>query len=136
MKVVLDTNVFVSGIHWSGPSEKVLRAWFLNEFRLISSPEIVDEFVRTMVSFKMPMKIEDIGWWESLILEKSYFIVPKKKLDIVKNDPDDNKFLEAASEGKANYIVTQDRHLLSIGEFECIKIITPSELLKILETVH
>jgi|SRR3989338_9638742 len=134
MKAVLDTNIFVSGIHWSGASEKVLRSWFLNKFLLISSPEIVDEFVGTMISFKVPMKIEDIAWWESLILEKSDFIVPKKKIDVVKNDPDDNKFLEAALEGKADYVVTQDRHLLDLKEFEGVKIVTPKEFLRILKT--
>jgi len=71
MRVVLDTNIFVSGIHWSGVPEKVLRAWFLDKFTLISSGETIDEFVNTMVAFKVPMKIEDISWWESLLLEMS-----------------------------------------------------------------
>jgi uncharacterized protein len=113
--------------------KKVLRAWFLNKFKLISSIKTVDEFVKTMVSFKIPMKIEDILWWESLILEKSELVIPKRKINVVKDDPDDNKFVETALEGKADYIVTQDRHLLSIKEFEGIKIVTPEEFLRILE---
>ena len=99
MRAVLDTNIFVSGIHWSGASEKVLRAWFLDNFKLISSTDIVDEFVKTMISFKVPMKIEDILWWESLILEKSELVMPRKKVNAVKDDPDDDKFIEAALEG-------------------------------------
>lgn len=134
MRAVLDTNIFVSGIHWSGPSEKVLRAWFLNKFKLVSSTKTVDEFVKTMVSFKVPMKIEDILWWESLILEKSELVVPKRKINVVKDDPDDNKFVETALEGKADYIVTQDRHLLNIKEFQGIRILTPEEFLEILKT--
>ena len=134
MKAVLDTNIFVSVINWSGPSEKVLKAWFLNKFRLVSSIETVDEFVKTMTSFKVPMKIEDILWWESLILEKSELVVPKRKINVVKDDPDDNKFVEAAFEDKADYIVTQDGHLLDIKEFEGIKIVTPEEFLNILGT--
>ena len=133
MKAVLDTNVFVSGIHWSGASEKVLRLWFLNKFKLISSTETVGEFVKIMTSFKVPMKIEDILWWESLILEKSELVVPTKKIDIVKDDPDDNKFIEAALEGKADYIVTQDNHLLKIKEFKGIKITIPEGFVKLFE---
>ena len=133
IRAVLDTNVFVSGIHWFGPSEKVLRLWFLNRFKLISSTEIVGEFVKIMTSFKIPMKIEDILWWESLTLEKSEFVVPNKRIEIVKDDPDDDKFIEAALEGKADYIVTQDRHLLKIKEFRKIKIITPEEFIELLK---
>src|SRR3989344_2725121 len=130
MRAVLDTNIFVSGIHWSGASEKVLRAWFLDNFKLVSSTDIVDEFVKTMISFKVPMKIEDILWWESLILEKSELVMPRKKVNAVKDDPDDEKFIEAALEGKADYVVTQDRHLLRVKEFGGVKIVTPEEFLK------
>ena len=133
MKAVLDTNVFVSGIHWNGASEQVLRAWFLNKFKLVSSTEIVVEFANTMLSFKVPMNIEDISWWESLILEKAEFVVPQRKMAMVKDDPDDDKFIEAAVEGKADYVVTQDNHLLKIRQFEGIQIITPEEFLRILE---
>ena len=127
IRAVLDTNIFISGIHWSGASEKVLRLWFLDKFKLVSSAETIGEFVKIMASFKIPMKNEDILWWESLILEKSELVVPNKKINIVKDDPDDNKFIEAALEGNADYIVTQDNHLLKIKEFKGIKIITPEE---------
>jgi len=69
-----------------------------------------------------------------LILEKSELAVPKRKVNVVKQDPDDNKFIEAALEGEADYIVTQDRHLLKLKEFEGIKIVTPEEFLRILKT--
>ena len=131
MRAVLDTNVFVSRIHWSGASEKVLRLWFLGKFKLISSAETIEEFVKIITSFKIPMKTEEILWWESLILEKSELVVPNEKITIVKDDPDDNKFIEAALEGKAEYIVTRDKHLLKIKEFKGIKIITPEEFNKI-----
>ena len=133
MIAVLDTNVFVSGIHWSGASEKALRLWFLNKFRTVSSAQTVDEFVKIMISFKIPMKIEDILWWKSLILEKSELVVPGKRVGVVKDDPDDNKFIEAALEGKADCIVTQDKHLLKIKEFKGIKIITLEEFIRLLK---
>lgn len=131
MRIVLDTNIFVSGIHWTGLSEKILRAWIEGKFELISSLPIIDEMVKVLMSFKVPLELEDISWWESLILEKSIVIIPTEKIDIIK-DKDDNKFLEAALEGKANFIISQDKHLLILKEYRGIKIIHPNEFLKLL----
>lgn len=129
MRVVLDTNVFVSGIHWVGDSEKILRGWMLGEFTLVSSLPIIDEIVRVLMAFKVPLQPEDISWWENLILEKSSLVFPTKYLNVVKDDPDDDKFIEAAVEGNAIYIVSQDRHLLDIKEYSGIKILHPHEFL-------
>ena len=79
------------------------------------------------------METEEIHYWESLVPKKSELVVPNKKIEIVKDDPDDNKFIETALEGKAEYIVTQDKHLLKIKEFKGIKIITPEEFIKLFE---
>ncbi|GAG74095.1 unnamed protein product, partial [marine sediment metagenome] len=58
------------------------------------------------------------------------FVKTKKKLDIIKEDPEDNKVLECALFGKADYIVTGDKHLLKLCKFNNIKILTPIEFLK------
>ena len=133
MKVVLDTNIFLSGIHWSGASNKVLREWFIGSFTLVSSPQINKELFTQLRDFKIQMETEEIEWWEDVILERSFMVIPKKKVNIVEKDPDDNKFIETALEGKVDYIVTQDKHLLNIEEFEGIKIVTPEEFLRILK---
>ncbi len=121
---------FVSGIHWKGPSDRILRAWMNNDFELVSSLPIIEELVRILMSFKVPLEPEDISWWESVILEKSVIVVPTEKVDIV-IDPEDNKFVEAALESKALYIVSQDKHLLVLQEYQRIKIIHPEDFLKL-----
>ena len=131
MKVVLDTNVFVSGIHWAGNSEKILISWMKGEFKLISSLEIIEELVNTLMNFKKPMRKDDIIWWRDLVIKKSVLVYPKGIISIVKEDPDDNKFVEAAVEGEADYIVSQDKHLLKIKEYNGIIIIKPEDFLKI-----
>jgi len=65
------------------------------------------------------------------IITLSNMVIPKRKLDLVRSDPDDNKIIECALEGKVDYIVTNDSHLLDLREFEGIKIIRPDDLLKI-----
>ncbi len=57
-------------------------------------------------------------------------VIPKESINIIKEDPDDNKFIEAAIAGKADLIVSQDRHLLKLKNYGKIKIITPEEFLK------
>ena len=66
------------------------------------------------------------------MIQISIFVKPKKRIQIVKDDPDDDKFIEAAVEGRAKYIISQDKHLLRIKEFEGIKIMKPEEFLTIL----
>ena len=132
MRVVLDTNVFVSGIHWTGSSEKILRAWMDGKFELVSSLPIIEEIVRILANFKLPLDADNISWWENLILEKSLVVVPSEEVDIVKNDSDDNKFIEAALEAQAEYIISQDKHLLLIKEYRGINIVHPDDFLELL----
>jgi len=131
MRAVLDTNVFISGIHWKGASDKVVEAWGDDRFELVSSEEIIQELAETLLNFKKPLSQEDIMHWISLIAAKAVIVAPLIKCDVIKADPDDNKFLEAAVEGNADYIVSQDHHLLDIEEFQGIKIVKPDEFLKL-----
>lgn len=134
MRVVIDTNVFLSGIHWIGSSHKVLRAWVIGMFTLVSSHTINAELFAQLRDFKIQMGREEILWWENLIMGKSEIILPKRKFDVVKDDPDDNKFIEAAVEGNCDYIVSNDKkHLLKLKEFRGIRIIPPDEFLKVIE---
>lgn len=133
MRAVLDTNVFISGIHWPGESEEVLRHWFLGRFELISSMPIIDEIIDTLMSFEVPMNAEDISWWKSLLVEKSVIVSPKESVNVVTRDTEDNKFIEAALEGHAEYIVSLDKDLLDIGTYSGIKILKPNAFLGLLK---
>jgi len=106
MRAILDTNIFLSGIHWSGASNRVLREWFIGSFVLVSSPQINQELFIQLRDFKIQMEIEEIEWWEDIVLEKSILVIPKRKVNVVKDDSDDNKFIEAALEGNADYIIS------------------------------
>ena len=106
MKAVLDTNVYVSGIHWKGAPSRILRAMLQDKFKSITSNDILDEFVKVMKEFKIPMKTEDILWWENFIISKSEIVEPKERIKAVKDDPKDDKIIEAAVEGKCDYIGT------------------------------
>jgi putative PIN family toxin of toxin-antitoxin system len=133
MRAVLDTNIFISGIHWTGASGKIIEFWLDGKFELVVSAEIIDEIVKTLANFRVSLDFEEILSWASIISEKSVFVEPLIKFNAVKEDLDDNKFVDVAVQGGADFIVSQDNHLLKIGEFKDIKILKPEEFLVVLE---
>ena len=135
MKVVLDTNVIVSGTFWTGNSFKVLELVNQEDIVLIITLPILQEYDRIIHSEEIMEKttIYQQRRIQALqkILSKATIVEPKERIEIIKNDPDDNKFLEAAIEAKADYIISQDKHLFIIKEFRNIKIIKPEEFLNL-----
>ena len=134
MRAIIDTNVFVSGIFWEGNfCSQIIDKWKNKKFELVSSVEIIDEFVETLKNFKIQMPDEMIEEWRNLIIESSVIINPKIKLNVIKEDPDDNKFLEAGISGNADLIISQDKHLLKLKEYQGIKIVSPEEALLLIK---
>jgi len=78
------------------------------------------------------LSIEDIQWIVDKILPVFKIIQTKETIDVIKDDPDDNKIIECALSSSADYIVTYDNHLLEIKNFRGIKIVKPEDLLKVL----
>ncbi|MFA5993230.1 MAG: putative toxin-antitoxin system toxin component, PIN family [Candidatus Pacearchaeota archaeon] len=137
MRVVLDTNVLVSGTFWTGVSFKILKMIDSGKFSLILSPEIINEYYETInfdeIIEKVNMKNLIANEIVQKVISNSMIVKSLQKLDIVKEDSDDNIILECAVEGNAEYILSYDRHLLNLKEFNNIKILAPEEFLNIAE---
>ncbi len=127
MRIVTDTNVLISATFWSGHSEKIVLKAEDKKVELILSKEIIMEYCKVMEYHEIQDKIKnkklEISQTILKIISISTIVEPKGKLDIIKEDPDDNKILECALEGNADYIVSQDKHLLKLKQFKEIKII-------------
>ncbi|MEK6933283.1 MAG: putative toxin-antitoxin system toxin component, PIN family [Nanoarchaeota archaeon] len=133
MRVVLDTNVFISGIFWSGNyCSQLIDKWKNKEIELVSSLETVGELVETLRNFRISMSKSMIEEWKNLLISNSILIQSSTKIDVIKEDPEDNKFLETAIDGKADFIVSQDNHLLNLKEYQGIKIVKPEEAINLL----
>ena len=136
MEVVLDTNVWLSGIFWDGEASKIIEKAEKKIIQILISEEILSEIVNVLnreskfqkYILNLRLSIEDIL---RTILSISDLIETKSKLDVIKADPKDNIILEAALDGKVEYIISYDNHLLNMIEFRNIKIISPGEFLKI-----
>lgn len=136
MKVVLDTNVLVSGTFWIGKSFEVINSIELKGIKLILSKELIDEYNEVINREEIIDKIENknliMNETIKKIISDAEIVEPKEKFDAVKEDPDDNRILECAFERKADFIVSQDSHLLKLKEFQGIRIVSPDDFLEVL----
>ena len=80
MKVVLDTNIFISGIFWKGKSNKVITNWREEKFTLVTSLKTVSEIIKVLKDFKIKLSDDMIKEWVDLIIRNSITVEPKEKL--------------------------------------------------------
>lgn len=134
LRVTLDTNILISGSFWTGDSFKILELIDKKQIGCVLSKEIIAEYDRIVNGDDIVEKSEDKSLILSKIVQKvmlnSEIVEPKTRLNIVKNDHSDNMIIECAIERKADFIITNDNHLLKLAEFEGVKIVTPKEFLK------
>lgn len=134
MRIVLDTNVLISGTFWTGNSFRILELTDNGKVVIIISQKLVEEYNEVINREEILEKIENKNLTLNNIVQKvisnAVIVSPSTKLDISQEDPDDNIVLECAVEGKADFIISQDNHLLKLGEFQGIKIVTPEEFLR------
>lgn len=128
-KVVIDTSVYISAIIFGGRPEQVLSLIKDKKVSGFTSPKILLELSRKL-NIKFGWNEEKIKLVIKNLTRYIQMVNPNVKLKVVKQDPKDNKILECAVAGDANYIVTGDKHLLKLRQFEGIKIVTPADFLR------
>ncbi len=133
MRIVLDTNIFISGIFWGGVPGQIISAAQNRDFELVTSLECIYELHRVLNEFKGKLGADLVEFWTRFAICESLIALPQIRFTAIKEDPDDNKFLDAAVAGKAKFIVSGDKHLLAIKEFKGVKIVSPSEFIEILQ---
>ena len=129
MKIVLDTNVLVSGIFFSGPPAGILRAWSQGEFRLVLSPEILDEYTRVSAELAEKFSGIDVQRILDLIVVHSEVCSPAPMPERVCEDPHDDMFIAAAIESRTKIIVSGDKHLLKVSGYQGVSVTTPRQFL-------
>ena len=129
IKVVLDTNVFISALFWKGAPYQIFKRVLDGAILNFTSPQILEEIKgRLLDKFKLPP--EKVKEFLEIIIFNSQIVFPKRKLNIVKEDPSDNKVIECGLGAKASFVISGDRHLLKIKEYREIKIISPREFIR------
>ena len=136
LRAVLDANVYVSAlIRPQGPPGQIVMRFLENSFEIVLSPAIVEETVRAFAYPKVRKYIRSSVdpelWFEDVIL-LAQFVAGDYKVEGVSVDADDDKYFAAAAEGRATLIVTGDPNLLTVKEFQDIRIVTPRVFLDLL----
>lgn len=130
MRVVIDTNIFVSSFFGGNP-RKIIDLWKNEKITLCLSNAILDEYIDVLR--RIGLKEEDELKELLSLLSMGFnilFTTKTPKIKIIKNDPDDDKFIECAVALKAHAVITGDREVLAIKEYMGIRILTPQKFLE------
>jgi hypothetical protein len=137
MRVVLDANIYVSAlINAKGNPSRIILAWERGEFDVLISEAILDEIGRVLryprIVKRHRQEENSIQRFLRLLENEALLVEPDQALNVIKVDESDNRYLECALEGKAQYVVSGDNHLLDIGEYRGILILAPVVFVAIL----
>lgn len=133
MRVVLDTNVLVSGIFWKGVPQNILAAWAQGKFTVVISGDILDEYLAVL------KRIDAVGTiaeqWALFIIEHAQ-VVKDSGLVKLSRDSADDKFINTAIVGRADHIVSGDDDLLSLHTKSPVTIISPRKFATMLDKMR
>lgn len=131
LKIVVDTNVLISGLLSMGPSHTLLTLWRNKRFTLVTSQALMDELITALARPKISRRIPEIDAknFLKLLAEKAIITTPMTKIDECR-DSKDNKVLESAIASKADGIVTGDGDLLVLNPFRSIEITRVRDFIK------
>lgn len=138
IRAVVDTNILISALITKKPSSpvQVYNLIKSENFLLITSPTILEELEDVIsreeiikLHQKTPKQRKEIL---KEIVETSYIVPGLVSVEVVKEDPDDDKFIAAAIEGRADYVVSGDKPLLNIKQYHGIQVISPADFVNLL----
>jgi hypothetical protein len=139
LRVVLDANVVVSGwLQARVPSARILDEAMSGGLRVVLSPAIAAEYRRSLgypkIRRRLTVPADVVEAWVDALALLADVVPGERRVAVVAADPDDDKYLAAALEGRASFLVSGDHHLLDIGTHEGVRILSPRAFLGILES--
>jgi len=138
LRVVIDTNVLISGfISRESYPAKLVDGWVEKRFDPVVSEEIIREYreVLTRDRFSALGSVEErLKLLDALLsFEHVVLVNPRERICMVKDDPGDDIFLECATAGECEFIISGDQHLLKLKQYKNIKVITAKEFVELLK---
>ena len=139
MRGVLDTNVLISALLWHGKAHKLISLIENDKITPCFSLETLEELQGVLSRSKFKDKLREANVTTEniiiqLLLKSAILKLPKSKLKVVKEDPTDDKFLHLALVIKTKYLVSGDKHLLKLGKFANIQILSITEFLTLFQS--
>ncbi len=129
MRVVLDTNAFISAVLFEGRTAALLTLWQNGKIRPLLSAEILDEYLRVLAYPKFKLTKKEIrSIMNRELLPYTVVVEPKARIKVA-TDPDDNEFIEAAVSGKAKFLISGDQALIAVKRVRNVQIISSTDFL-------
>ena len=135
MKVVLDSNIFVSSFFWRGNPRKVFDRVTNGQDELFTTEEILEEITTVLSRKKFDLSKKEVEDYVNIIESYSIKILCEEEAENISRDKDDNKILQCGKNGNVDFIITGDADLLILEKYKNIKIVKPKEYLDILEGI-
>lgn len=124
MRIVLDANVLISGVFWSGPPFRILELWANGVLHVLASDPIMREYAATLgVIARERGEIRLAEAWTAFVFQHAVLVDVHSTVDVCR-DPDDNKYLACALDGGAAVIVSGDKDLLVLKSYGSIPVVT------------
>jgi len=130
MKVVVDTNVLVSGVFFGGMPSRILEAWRDKRIDVVVSPDILEEYRRVGEHLETQFTDVTLAPFLALLVMNAEIIEPPDLPEQVSRDSDDDKFIACALAGGCHVIISGDKDLLSISGYRGVKVVAPREFLE------
>jgi putative PIN family toxin of toxin-antitoxin system len=125
MRIVLDTNVLMSGIFFSGPPYRILQAWRDEKVQLAVCLEILAEYRQVAIRLSEKYRGIDISPLLDLLAIHSHIVRAAPLAGPICDDPDDDIFLVCAVAARTRTIVSGDRHLLAVSGWAGVQVLRP-----------
>ena len=125
MRVILDTNVFISGVFFGGPPYRILEGWRDGKVQLVLSHEILEEYQRVGDTLVEQFPGVELQPMLELVTMNAELFSDQVVLEPVCEDPDDDKFIACALASGCKVIVSGDKHLLKVSGFGGIRVLRP-----------
>jgi putative PIN family toxin of toxin-antitoxin system len=132
VRVVVDTNVLVPALTNNGKSRKLVLK-LLNAHTVILSRQMLAELADVLARGKFSITSSQIDRFLSTLVGNCKIVQDNRRFKVVSEDPDDDMILNAAYAGKADYVVTGDKHLLALARFKKTRIVTVNQMLETIE---
>ncbi len=133
MRIVLDTNILVSGLLYSGKPRRLIDLAMHGKIEIVSSVEMIEELRDVLSREKFGLEKEEQAKMVDFVVRLSHITILKSKFKVIKDDPDDDVVINTAYDGEAEYIVSGDRAVSELKHFGKIRVVKASDMLKLIE---
>jgi putative PIN family toxin of toxin-antitoxin system len=130
VKIVCDTDVLISGVLFGGPARKILQLASRGVLVNFLSPDILREAEDVLGRSKFGLHPKQVLEIIALFKDTFEIVIPSLRVQAIQSDPEDNHVIEAALAAGAEFIISGDKHLLKLMEWEGIHVVSPAQFVE------